>query len=336
MTVSIAAGAWTRDTVRDDRSWRIPLPPDAAAALVGRSAALADRSIREIARADAGLEPLNDVIEQVSHQLFDPHGFGFCVLSGVPVAGVDDDEAIRQYWLLCLQLGLPVTQSKRADLIGHVQRELNASVHRGYKSVEELGFHSDFTPVAGLLCLRPAPVGGESALVSAATVHNVMQAERPDLLAACYQPWVLGRLDEQAPDESPVSRQPIFALDGDRFGAFYNRTLLDHALGLPGVEAWTPGQREALDFFDEVTMRPELQCRETLQTGDLLFLNDYRVLHARTRFEDDPDPDRRRHLLRLWLQLDAADAAAPAAVRFDYRFGNIGLTADQPPAMTPA
>jgi hypothetical protein len=331
-----APRGWTREDVTADSSWQIPLPRRLADALLERSAKLADRPIRDITRADAALEPLGGVFDAVAHQLFDPEGLGFCVVSDVPVDGVDEDEAIRQYWLLGLQFGLPVTQSKRADFIGHVRRELGASAHRGYKSVEELGFHSDFPPVAGLLCLRPAPKGGESALVSGAAVHNVMRAERPDLLAVCYEPWALGRLDEQTPDEPAFSRQPIFAADGDRFGAFYNRTLLDHALELPGLDPLTPLQQEALDCFDEITLRPELQCRETLKTGDLLFLNNYRVLHARTSFEDSTDPALRRHLLRLWLRLDAADAAAPESVRFDYRFGNIGLTADQPPAMMPA
>jgi hypothetical protein len=110
--------------------------------------------------------------------------------------------------------------------------------------------------------------------------------------------------------------------------------LIDQAIGLPGAAPQAPVQKEALDYIDEVTHRPELQCRETLQSGDLLFLNDYRVLHARTRFEDHEDPALRRHLLRLWLRVE--EPGAPDAIRFDYRFGNIGLTPDQPPAMTPA
>jgi hypothetical protein len=31
------------------------------------------------------------------------------------------------------------------------------------------------------------------------------------------------------------------------------------------------------------------------------FLNNYVVLHSRTAFEDFPEPERKRHLLRLWL-----------------------------------
>ena len=38
-----------------------------------------------------------------------------------------------------------------------------------------------------------------------------------------------------------------------------------------------------------------------LRPGDMFFVNNRWILHNRTAFEDHPDPDRRRHLLRLWL-----------------------------------
>ena len=37
------------------------------------------------------------------------------------------------------------------------------------------------------------------------------------------------------------------------------------------------------------------------QPGDIQWLNNSVILHAREAYDDDPDPARRRHLLRLWL-----------------------------------
>jgi hypothetical protein len=34
------------------------------------------------------------------------------------------------------------------------------------------------------------------------------------------------------------------------------------------------------------------------------YANSHVTLHARSRFEDWPEADRRRHLIRLWLRLD--------------------------------
>ena len=38
-----------------------------------------------------------------------------------------------------------------------------------------------------------------------------------------------------------------------------------------------------------------------LEPGDLLLANNRKVMHARQDYEDYPELDRRRHLLRLWM-----------------------------------
>ena len=38
-----------------------------------------------------------------------------------------------------------------------------------------------------------------------------------------------------------------------------------------------------------------------LEPGDMQFLHNHTILHARSAYEDYSDPDQRRHLLRLWL-----------------------------------
>jgi hypothetical protein len=35
----------------------------------------------------------------------------------------------------------------------------------------------------------------------------------------------------------------------------------------------------------------------------MYFINNYTILHARTAFDDFAEEDRRRHLLRLWLEV---------------------------------
>jgi len=38
-----------------------------------------------------------------------------------------------------------------------------------------------------------------------------------------------------------------------------------------------------------------------MERGDLQLLNNRLLLHARTAYQDHPEPERKRHLLRLWL-----------------------------------
>ena len=44
-----------------------------------------------------------------------------------------------------------------------------------------------------------------------------------------------------------------------------------------------------------------------LEAGDMQFVNNYHVLHARTAYEDDRAAGRVRHLKRLWLETRALE-----------------------------
>ena len=48
-----------------------------------------------------------------------------------------------------------------------------------------------------------------------------------------------------------------------------------------------------------------------LEPGDMLFANNYSIMHSRTGFEDYAQPDRKRKLLRLWLKMENARELAP-------------------------
>ena len=55
--------------------------------------------------------------------------------------------------------------------------------------------------------------------------------------------------------------------------------------------------------------------------GDMQFLLNHSVLHSRTAYEDWPEAERRRHLLRLWLSSNDG----PALPR-DFNGGTRGIS----------
>jgi alanine-glyoxylate transaminase/serine-glyoxylate transaminase/serine-pyruvate transaminase len=73
-----------------------------------------------------------------------------------------------------------------------------------------------------------------------------------------------------------------------------------------GYFPWTPatnllyGLHEALDMLAELAGDPELRLDMNFMPGDIQFLHNHTILHARSAYEDWPEPDRKRHLLRLW------------------------------------
>ncbi|MET1037853.1 MAG: TauD/TfdA family dioxygenase [Aeromicrobium sp.] len=62
---------------------------------------------------------------------------------------------------------------------------------------------------------------------------------------------------------------------------------------------------------DAISQEPGLPIDMDFQPGDVQWLLNYAALHSRTSFEDFPEPERRRHLLRLWLKRDVGRPLAP-------------------------
>jgi hypothetical protein len=57
-----------------------------------------------------------------------------------------------------------------------------------------------------------------------------------------------------------------------------------------------------------------------LQPGDMQFVHNHTILHDRTAFEDFLEPERKRHLLRLWV---APPNARPLPEVYAERFGSV-------------
>ena len=56
-------------------------------------------------------------------------------------------------------------------------------------------------------------------------------------------------------------------------------------------------------FIEAAANDPAYWLDMNFQPGDMQLLKNASVLHKRTAYTDWPEPDRKRHLLRLWLEL---------------------------------
>ena len=159
--------------------------------------------------------------------------------------------------------------------------------------------------VLGLLCLRTSKSGGESAIVSALTVHNVMKKERPDLLEALYGDFNMDWRGEEPEGEKPYFTIPMISrADGRTTSRFVSRQYFESTAHFGDELAWMDAQQEALNFVQEIANRPELRLTMMFQEGDMQFVNNHTILHSRTAFEDYEEPELKRHLLRMWIAVD--------------------------------
>ena len=69
-------------------------------------------------------------------------------------------------------------------------------------------------------------------------------------------------------------------------------------------------------------INPEFVVRMRLQKGDMQFVYNHSQLHDRTDFIDWPEPERRRHLMWLWLS-STGDRELPEC--FNQRYGSIQI-----------
>jgi hypothetical protein len=311
------------DMARDPSVWSAALTPDEIAeveAATARAIASGVDPIR-LTAADFPLPSFSRRLAQLNQELL--FGRGFALLSGMPVARWSKREAATAFLGIGAHMGSARSQNAKGHVLGHV-RDLGLSSDdpnvRVYQTHERQTFHTDSADVVGLLCLRTARSGGASALVSASAIYNEMHRRRPDLLRLLLQPIAHDRRGEVPEGKLPYFLIPVFNWHAGQLTVLYQRQYIDSAQRFPDAPRLTPDHVAALDLFDALADDPALHFQMQLAPGDMQFVHNHGLLHDRTAFEDYPEPERRRHLLRLWL---AIPGARPLPDYFAERYGGV-------------
>jgi hypothetical protein len=242
------------------------------------------------------------------------NGRGIYQIRGIQTDTYSKNDLRLLYWGIGRHLGTAVSQSKDGDILGDV-RNVGVDIHspqgRGYKSNQRLNFHTDSADVVGLFVLCVAKNGGLSKVASSVAVHNGILCRRPDLLEILYRPFYWSWNQQEPPGAPPYYRQPIFSEHEGKFSCRYIRGQINNAQRFPEVPRLSPDQIEALDLLDAVTNDESFHITYEFKPGDIQLLNNHTCFHARTAFEDYPEHERRRHLLRMWLSVENSRPLSP-------------------------
>ncbi|WP_144109706.1 TauD/TfdA family dioxygenase [Paraburkholderia sp. BCC1886] len=302
---------WLAAEADNDTSWIQRLSADEVA---GFDAALAhakalERPLLELTPADF---PLPAVSRDALRRALDTTQarWGMCLLKGFPVERWSEDETRLAYWGMGLHLGVARTQNRASDILNDVRdvgSVYKATNGRGYNTNASLDFHMDSCDVVGLLCRRAARQGGESKVVSSMAVFDEMQRRRPDLAEVLRGPFYFSYQGAQDAAQPPYYCCPIIGNQPDCFAMRTNRkNIVAAQRDFDDVPRLSDAQSEALDLLDELMIDPRFCFSMSLEPGDLQLLNNYVTIHSRTSFDDYEEPDRKRHLLRLWLGIPDA------------------------------
>ncbi len=282
----------------------------------------AGREMADISPATFRLPTLGGVLARVLDTLLDGHGFA--VLRGLPVGRYSTEGAAVAYLGIGAHLGAFRSQNAKGHLLGHVRNlglDIRTPTVRYYQTDRELEYHTDSCDIVGLLCIRAAKSGGESRIVSSVALHDEMLRRHPDLCRALFNAMPTDRRGEVPPGMLPWFEVPVFNWHEGRLTTLYSGQYIRSAQeNYPQARRLTPVEREALDRLDMLANDPALTLSMEFRPGDVQFLHNHTILHSRGDFEDWPEPERRRHLLRLWL---APQGARPLPLAFAQRYGSL-------------
>ena len=317
------ASAWYGPKMLARPDWIAQLSPAEIAEVERAVGELAD-SAADLTSINAGDFPLPTLGPRLRQLLQDVvNGRGFVLIKALPVERWTKREAAIAFLGIGIQLGKLRMQNAAGHLLGHV-KDLGRSSEdpnaRIYQTRERQTHHTDSCDVVGLLCLQAAKSGGLSSLVSSTTIFNEMRRRRPDLLKVLLEKIETDRRGEVPEGSDPYFSIPVFNWHEGLLSAIYQRQYIESARRFPAVAPLSPEQIAALNLFDELANDPRLNLMMELERGDMQLVHNHTILHDRTAFEDYPEPERKRHLLRLWL---APSEARPLPEVFAERFGSV-------------
>jgi hypothetical protein len=303
--------AWSGRDLLDDPSWVEHLDAAACAELAGqaRTALASGRPVEALTRADFPLPLLAPRLAAAAHEL--EFGRGFVLLRGLPVDAYEPDVLAAMYWGIGTHLGTAIPQNAKGDLLGHVRDEgltLDNPLARGYQTRAAQSLHVDRCDVVGLLCRRKAKSGGTSRVVSSMRIYNELLARAPHFIDVLSKPFAIDMRGEERPGEPPVYYRPVFSEYDGRLSCGCNYTYIRDGQKKIG-QPLTPLETEALDLFYAIAEEHVLAM--DLEPGDIQFVNNYVLLHDRSGYDDYDEPDRKRHMMRLWLNVPNRRKLAP-------------------------
>lgn len=259
------------------------------------------------------------VLEQQLQNLF--HGLGFTVLRGFPVQKYERKQQVIAFMGIGSYLGTRKPQNGKGHVLGHVKDltqgsttkvvyDVNDPKTRIYATRKAQPFHVDGTDVVGLLALADGAEGGLSSVISSHTLYNRLQELRPDIVKLMKTPWLCDLKGEHGPEESEYIPKFPLRYFKNRLFTFWGPHFFQTITRFPGV-ILEDDKKEAMEYIENLCKQEALNMN--LLVGDMQFVQNYQILHARTAYQDSPEAT--RHLLRLWLTVD------PTIVGWDMPFG---------------
>ena len=316
--------AWRGPQIDAQRDWILHFNSTELAELDSavRKFQEAQLEMGQISPSTFPLPSLAPKLAQIKTELM--RGRGFALLRGFEVGNYSLEQAAIAYLGLGAHIGSFRSQNAKGHLLGHV-RDLGLNIKdpkvRYYQTNRALDYHTDSCDIVGLLCLKTAKEGGKSRLVSSVALHDALYQQRPELWRALFNAFPTDRRGEIPVGMLPWFDMPVFNWFEGQLTTIYVGQYIRSAQALfPEARRLSALELEAIEVLDQWADDDAFALSMEFLPGDMQFVHNHQILHSRTDFENWPEPERQRHLFRLWLAPVEARRLPPV---FESRYGSI-------------
>jgi len=171
-------------------------------------------------------------------------------------------------------------------------------------------FHTDAGDIVALFSLDKSASGGESKLASTWRVYNELARTRPDIIHTLANDWVFDgygnplRFDNSMQPlvvRPLIYHQPSNEHREERIIIQYARRPFTGFGDVPRPSDIPPVNEVQAEAMDALHYISERNCIAfDLNKGDIQYINNLSIFHARNEFLDSAE--QQRHFLRLWLR----------------------------------
>ena len=287
----------------EKRDWVYPMPP-----LVVEEFEFICRQYRIVASDLRGLRYRRDIFPQMGlfakalrNQVLDAEGLA--LIRGMHKQEWDEDQRVAFYVVLSSALGnlmpeygIPYEVSDRGQ--SYVDSSVPVS-----QTCAATGYHTDSSSVSvnpdivGLYCQEPGSEGGDSVVSNARRAVAMLEREVPEAASVLARNFIRDIV-------TPGSEGDTTSLLANRFPIYENGVFRY-------MRFWIErGHRKAgqplgdailtlLDRLDANLDHEDNMIQFRLDKGDMVFVNNRRLAHGRTAYEDTGES--RRVLQRVWI-----------------------------------
>ncbi len=257
---------------------------------------------------DFDLPACRGLMTQARAQLSD--GLGFVIIDRLPLDRMTREASVGVYWLLMRMTGRPVAQSWDGKMTYDVADLTGKPPGNGIRpdvTNAEQNFHTDNSynlrppDHVALLCLHPAKSGGISRVVSLHSAHNRLRVRHGDLLPRLYRPFYYDRQREHTRGDVKFIESPAFRIEDGKLRARLSAQLIRQGYELADAVLDNEGASALAAVYD-ILDDDDLYTEFFFEPGQIQIVDNRFLAHKRTAFEDWTEPERRRHLVRIWLR----------------------------------